>query len=190
MINKNFLLIFEGIDGTGKSSLAKYFARKTSAFYFKEPTFFRKKIFSKISHLTELFLFLAGRSETYFEIKRILKKKSVILDRSFPSTLAYQLEGRELKKVIPIKDYLKFDRLARQNIQPDLVIILDAPVEVALKRIKRKTKFEEKAFLDRVRKSYLKLANKFNWYIVDATKPLNLVKNDVLLILKKEGLLK
>jgi len=189
-MKKYKLIIFEGIDGSGKSTQAKYFAKKLNAFYFREPKFFKKEILKEIHPLTELFLFLADRSEVYSRIKNILKNKNVVLDRSFPSTLAYQLIGRNLKKLIPIDDYLKIDFLARQKIEPDLVIVFDVPVDIALKRLKKKTKFEEKKFLIKVRKAYLGLAKKFNWYVVDGTKDKNEVRKNVWLILKERGLLK
>jgi len=184
------LIIFEGIDGSGKSTQAKYFAKKLNAFYFREPKFFRREILQKIHPLTELFLFLADRSEVYSRIKGVLKNKNVVLDRSFPSTLAYQLIGRNLKKLISIDDYLKIDFLARQKIEPDLVIVFDVPVNIALKRLKKKTKFEEKKFLIKVRKAYLGLAKKFNWYVVDGTKDKKEVRKNVWLILKERSLLK
>jgi dTMP kinase len=189
-MKKYKLIIFEGIDGSGKSTQAKYFAKKLNALYFREPKFFKREILQKIHPLTELFLFLADRSEVYLRIKSVLKNKNVVLDRSFPSTLAYQLIGRNLKKLIPIDDYLKIDFLARQKIEPDLVIVFDVPVDIALKRLKKKTKFEEKKFLIKVRKAYLSLAKKFNWYVVDGTKDKNEVKKNVWLILKEKGLLK
>jgi len=187
---KNKLIIFEGIDGSGKTTQARYFARKLKAVYLREPRFFKKEILSKIEPLTELFLFLADRSEVYSQIKNILKTKSVILDRSFPSTLAYQLEGRGLKKLISLNDYLKIDFLARQNIKPDSVIVFDVSVKTALKRLKKKTKFEEEKFLLKVRKAYLNLAKKYKWYLVNGEKSITEVRDDVFSILQKLGLLK
>jgi len=193
------LIIFEGIDGSGKTTQAKYFAKKLNAFYFKEPKFFKKLILSQINPLTELFLFLADRSEVYSRIEnniRVnLRKNSsrfmyIILDRSFPSTLAYQLFGKNLQKLISLKDYLKTDLLARQNIEPDLVVVFDVPPQVALSRLKKKTKFEEKKLLVRVRKAYLTLAKKFNWQVVDGSKSKEEVRNNVFLILKEKGLLR
>jgi dTMP kinase len=198
-MKKYKLIIFEGIDGSGKSTQAKYFAKKLNALYFREPKFFKKEILQEIHPLTELFLFLADRSEVYSRIKNIIRVNPrenpresayIILDRSFPSTLAYQLIGRNLKKLISIKDYLKIDFLSRQKIKPDLVIVFDVPVDIALKRLKKKTKFEEKKFLMEVRKAYLNLAKKFNWYVVDGTKDKNEVKKNVWLILKERGLVK
>jgi thymidylate kinase len=257
-MKKYKLIIFEGIDGSGKSTQARYFAKNLNAFYFREPKFFKKEILKKIYPLTELFLFLSDRSEVYSRIKNLRrlngfktdhhgsttdkfgfetdnknkppgykpditpgyksdtsgrhpgnlsgvnpgnnnqhksvpnphKSAFIVLDRSFPSTLAYQLMGRNLKKLISIDDYLKIDFLARQKIEPDLVIVFDVPVDIALKRLKKKTKFEEKKFLMKVRKAYLNLAKKFNWYVVDGTKDKNTVRKNIWLILKEKGLLK
>jgi dTMP kinase len=193
-MKKYKLIIFEGIDGSGKSTQARYFAKKLNAFYFREPKFFKKEILQKIHPLTELFLFLADRSEVYSRIKNIIRVNPresafIILDRSFPSTLAYQLIGRNLKKLISLDDYLKIDFLSRQKIEPDLVIVFDVPVDIALKRLKKKTKFEEKKFLIKVRKAYLNLSKKFNWYVVDGLKDKNEVKKNVWLILKEKSLL-
>jgi dTMP kinase len=192
-MKKYKLIILEGIDGSGKTTQAKYFAKKLNAFYFREPNFFKKEILKEINPLTELFLFLADRSEVYSRIKNIISLRqsaSIILDRSFPSTLAYQLIGRNLKKLISIDDYLKIDLLARQKIDPDLVIVFDVSVDITLRRLKKKTKFEEKNFLIKVRKAYLSLAKKFNWYVVDGSKDKNKVRKNVWLILKEKGLLK
>jgi thymidylate kinase len=256
-MKKYKLIIFEGIDGSGKTTQAKYFAKKLNAFYFREPNFFKKEILKDINPITELFLFLADRSEVYSRIRGLNRFKTdqhgsttdkfgfetdktdnknklpgykpditpgykpdtsgrhpgnlsgvnpgnnnphksvpnprespfIILDRSFPSTLAYQLMGRNLKKWISIDDYLKIDFLSRQKIEPDLVIIFDISVDIALKRRKDKTKFEKKKFLMKVRKAYLNLSKKFKWYVIDAAKDKNKVKNDVYLILKSKGLL-
>lgn len=183
---KNKLIIFEGIDGSGKSTQAKYFAKKLKAVYLKEPFFFKKIILSPIQHLTELFLFLADRAEVYFYVEKFLKKSHVVLDRSFPSTIAYQLEGRNLKKFISLEDYLKIDLITRRNINPNLVIVLDLPVKIALSRLKRKTKFEEFIFLSKVRRTYRKYAKKFNWQIVDASLDKESVTKKISEILVKE----
>jgi dTMP kinase len=184
------LIIFEGIDGSGKTTQAKYFAKKLKAIYLREPLYFKKQILLNNNPLAELFLFLADRSLVYDQIRKFLETKNVILDRSFPSTLAYQLEGKNLKKIISIDDYLKIDLLARKGIKPDLVLVFDLPVDVALSRLKRKNKFEKKNLLTKVRKAYLDLAEKFNWYVISAGKSKEEVKNEIISILQKEGLLK
>jgi dTMP kinase len=188
---KGKLVIFDGIDGSGKTTQAKFFSKKFKALYLKESggdknlDIIKKLILKNILPLTELFLFLANRSEVFFKIKNFLNLgQNIILDRSFPSTLAYQLEAKNLKKYISIKEYLKIDLLARNGIIPDLIIIFDLPVKTALSRLKHKNKFEYKDFLEKARKAYLKLAKNFNWKLVDASLPIPQVREQIYQILK------
>lgn len=184
---KGKLYILDGIDGSGKSSLAKSLAKKFKGVYLSEPDKtsrlgkkIRKMILEeKIDALSELFLFLISRRQIYKNIAKFLAKgKIVFLDRSFPSTLAYQLEAQNLKKFIDEKTYLKIDRLTRFKLNPDLIFILDVDVKTALRRIKRKkTKFEKEKLLVAVRKAFLKLAKKHKWLVVDAKRPFEEVKD-------------
>lgn len=191
MIKKVKLIIFDGIDGSGKSTQAKLITKKIKAVYLKEPCFFKKQILKEINPLTEVFLFLADRSEVYAQVEKFLKKgRVVILDRSYPSTLAYQVLGKGLEKVISLEEYLKIDLIARKHIQPDLVIIFDLPVKIALSRLKNKTKFEKRKFLEKVRKNYLYLAKKFDWIVIDAKKDVKTVNEEILKLLKSNDLLK
>lgn len=184
------LFLFEGIDGAGKTTVAKVLAKKWSAVYLQEPgkekvrKLIRRAILQKIDPLTEVLLFLAARRETYLEIKKYLsKKKLVFLDRSFPSTLAYQLKAKNLEKIWPIEEFLAFDHLVRFHLEPELIFIFDLPVKIAWQRIKRKkTKFEEKKLLTKVRKAYLSLASKYHWQIV----PANLSLTEVIKLVDKQ----
>jgi len=184
---KGRLIVFDGIDGSGKTTQAKFFCKKFKTLYLKEPggnknlDLIKKIILKEISPLAEMFLFLANRVETFLKIKKLLKLgKSIILDRSFPSTLAYQLESKNLKKIISIDEYLKIDLLARNKIKPEVVIIFDLPVKVALSRLNSKTKFENRNFLEKTRKAYLTLSKKFNWKIIDASLPIEKVRKQIL----------
>lgn len=179
---KGKLFIIDGIDGSGKTTLAKKLAKEFRGVYSKEPGkekvrgLIRKIILQPIDPLTELFLFLADRRENYLQIKKYLQQGAIIfLDRSFPATFAYQLKAKKLEEIIPIKAYLALDHLIRFHIEPEAVIILDLPVNVALQRLQRlprqRTKFEENKFLQRVRKAFLELARKFHWQVIDANQP-------------------
>lgn len=173
---KGKLFIFDGIDGSGKTTLVQKLAKEFHGVYLREPgkqkvrALIRKAILQPIDPLTELFLFLADRRENYLQIKNYLKEgKIIFLDRSFPATLAYQLKAKKLEKIIPIQKYLILDHLVRSHIEPESVIILDLPVKVALQRLpKQKTKFEDHKFLQRVRKSFLELAKQFHWQVINA----------------------
>jgi len=129
----------------------------------------------EITHMTELLLYMASRAQlTQRVILPSLKKgKIVICDRYSDSSLAYQGYGRGLNKnMIKYLNRISTFGLAPNHygsgLVPDLTILLDVPVEISLKRKAKenrrksedrleKEKFE---FRQRVRKGYLKIAEK------------------------------
>jgi dTMP kinase len=76
-------------------------------------------------------------------------------------------------------------------IKPDLVILLDVPADIALKRkwnvlYYLPSKFEKSIeFNERVRKNYLRLAKKFHMKIIDATKSQDEIFEEVKAIVTK-----
>ncbi len=185
------LISFEGIDGSGKTTQSKklyqYLVSKgIPASLYREPggTKLGEKlreiiITEEMDERTELFLFEASRSRLITEkvIKDLEKGKIVILDRFTLSTLAYQGYG----KGIDLEVINEFNRFATRGIEPDLIVLIDVPVEVAIKRLKNRNRFEGKEFLERVRRGFLEIAkDKKNVVIIDGTKEENTVFEDVL----------
>jgi dTMP kinase len=179
---KGKLIAIEGIDGAGKTTFAKALyetlkKRGINCIFSCEPTSgpFGEKIKSalikKESNPQDLrLLFLKDRK---WHVEKIIlpaleAQKWIILDRYYPSNLAYQSS-----QGLPLKELL----IENETIAPipDLVIYLDLPLEVAFKRIgnreKRLTIFEKREFLERVTETYKKCLKLFNYLIIDATKP-------------------
>ena len=167
-------ITFEGIEGSGKSSLIaqlkKYFkSSKLEAFFSKEPggTDLGKEIRKTLLNpkysfdpTSELLLLLADRAEHVQKIIRpnLQKNKLIFCDRYLDSTLAYQGSGRNLDKKI-IKEMFK----ALDFPIPDLTILLDVPVQIGLSRARKRNKLdrfekEDLNFHENVRRSYLDLA--------------------------------
>ncbi len=105
------------------------------------------------------------------EIKRG-SNRVVVSDRFYTSTLAYQtigLTGRRRRAVI---NWIKW--LARHGTPrlplPDLVILLDTPVDISLRHLKGKKKdhFENRQKLTAIRRSYRRLAAAENWTVVSS----------------------
>ena len=104
------LIVFEGIDGSGKThhinKIKVYLKKKKIKFIIlREPggsrnsEIIRKIILGKKNNFnktTDLFLYMASRSENINLIKKNLSKKAVILDRFVDSTIAYQHYGQNL----------------------------------------------------------------------------------------------
>jgi dTMP kinase len=165
-LKKGLLIVFEGIDGAGKSTQARLLLRKLRALgcevvSFREPTRGKwgraiKRMAKTAGSLTpkeELDLFVRDRREN---VRKNLKpalaaKKVVILDRYYFSTIAYQ----GAKGIDPVYIRRLNERFA---VKPDLVFILDIAAGRGLGRIrKRKRKdllFERERYLARVRRIF------------------------------------
>ncbi|MEM4648119.1 MAG: dTMP kinase [Candidatus Pacearchaeota archaeon] len=186
-------IVIDGIDGAGKSTmaklLAKYLAKKNFKVFITHEPCKNTKIGKKIKELVRknkkfskefwITLFNQDRIE---HIENIIKPKLnmgyiVISDRYYYSTLAYQLNEKNWKKYLDRNKFLK----------PDLVFILDVYPSIGLNRIKRKkTIFEKEKFLEKVRKKFLLIYKKRkildeNIYLIDANQP----KTKVFLDIKK-----
>jgi dTMP kinase len=183
-------ITFEGGEGSGKSLQAKELYRRLRKSVIPvvlthEPggTPIGRKLGrwlkwaqgKDISPLVELFLFNACRAQSVSEVVKpnLDKGRVVISDRYADSTTVYQGYGRglELKMVRAVND------TATGGLKPDLIILLDMPVEsgLARKKVRDRDRFEREAlaFHRRVRRGYLKLAAEEpkRWLVVDAKQP-------------------
>ncbi|OQD58336.1 thymidylate kinase [Methanobrevibacter arboriphilus JCM 13429 = DSM 1125] len=94
--------------------------------------------------------------------------KVIISDRSFYSSLAYQEPSNWISE---INKYAK---------EPDLVLLLDIDVELAIERCSGEDEFEKKSFLSNVKNKYLDLANdNDNFKIINANNGPNKVQSDI-----------
>jgi len=84
---------------------------------------------------TELYLFNAARVQALERARPILEAGSWLLaDRSFISTLAYQGHGRGLD----LESVRTICQFAIQDMRPDLILLLDSPLEVTRQRIEHR----------------------------------------------------
>ena len=121
-MSKKPIIVFEGIEGTGKShhiqKISKYLKKKNKSFIqIREPggsknsEKIRKLILnnkSTFNKYTDLLLYLSARSENIQLIKKNIGKKIILIDRFSDSTIAYQHYGMgiNLKFIKNINDYL------------------------------------------------------------------------------------
>jgi len=136
-----------------------------------------------VSSEAELLMMFASRSQ-YLEklIKPAIDQgKWVICDRFTDSTYAYQGGGRQMN----IEHIAQLESLVHKNFQPDLTLLLDAPVEIGRARAAKRSaadriEAEDLAFFNRVRNMFLHRAHehpRFN--VVDATQALNEVQGQI-----------
>jgi len=193
----NGFYTFEGIDGSGKSSVMKKAARLlkergVAVEVTREPTgtWLGKAVVRSygepVSRFTEALLFMADRATHCDRIRAWIDDGKIVLsDRFTLSTVAYQ--GDSLAKAFggPEKamDYL-LSAHAPFALEPERVFLFDIDPRVGLERVTRRgrlTKFEKLEYLSRVRRNYLKLAEGAkNVTVIDASRPMDVVLAEVM----------
>lgn len=175
--NKGLFITLEGIEGAGKSTHMDYIAGllQTSGrkvLCTREPggthlgnelrniLLFRKSG-HQISEQTELLLMFAARQQHLDEVIRpaLHAGKIVLCDRFTDSTYAYQGGGRKIKSRV----IQQLEKVVHPDLKPDLTLLFDLPVRLGLERANMRSEkdsfeLEEKAFFERVRKTYLNIA--------------------------------
>jgi dTMP kinase len=175
MIKKYRYIAIDGIDGSGKTTIANLLYNELSKKYnkiilMKEPydNDLSKKIKEIIlkEHEKNLdygyllaLLFTADRSIKNIDLKKYLNNDYIVIsDRSIYSTFSYQIlyEGIDIEWLKCVSKYI---------IRPDITFILDVDPKVAVERInlrgKNITSYENIEFLRKVRENFLKLKKIF-----------------------------
>ncbi|HRG46311.1 MAG TPA: dTMP kinase [Leptospiraceae bacterium] len=171
-MNKTKFIVFEGIDGSGKSTLStmvlnSLIERNFPIVKFNEPTsfetgmkirkFLRKEI--SLSREEQIELFLADRKDSLEKnvYPNLKAGNSVILDRYFYSMAAYQSD----ESIQP--ETILHMNLNRNYPVPDLIIYLEINPEISLARTKRRNAnehFENLETLKKVSLAYEKVIPK------------------------------
>ncbi len=169
---------FEGIEGAGKSTLVAGVAERLRALdrvviATKEPggtafgdavrAVFLDPAFS-VDPIAEVMMVNASRAQLVSEVigPGLKMGATVLCDRFFDSTIAYQGFGRGLDA----EELLQICLLATNRISPDLTFLIDIPVAVSAERVlgrggSDRVEREGSAFHERVRDGYLALARRF-----------------------------
>ena len=183
-------LAFEGIDGSGKSSLIKRLSAVLSNQQIenkivREPggtkvgEGVRELLLShdyEVDALTEALLFCSQRSQLIAEVIKpeVNRGIKILSDRSAYSSVAYQGVGRGLGYEI----IYQLNDIAVNSFWPEKVVLLDIDPKISLSRQKVADRIgsDKVDFFNKVREGYLRLADEFenNFLIINAEEDLEL----------------
>lgn len=181
-------LAFEGIDGSGKSSLIKGLSEVLSNQQVKNKIVrepggtkvgegVRELLLShdyEVDALTEALLFCSQRSQLVSEVIKpeINKGTKILSDRSAYSSVAYQGVGRGLG----YETIYQLNDIAVNSFWPEKVVLLDIDPKISLSRQKIADRIgsDKVDFFNKVREGYLRLAEQFdnNFLIINAEEDL------------------
>jgi dTMP kinase len=142
----------------------------------------------------ELLMMFASRAEHLHKVilPALEAGNNVLCDRFTEATYAYQGGGRGIndRKIAELENWVQGE------LRPDLTIILDAPVETGRDRAGRRStpdriEKEQNDFFERVRQTYLQLANHYPQRIavVDASITLEQVQKQIYHVMKQHGII-
>ena len=202
--NSFFFIVFEGIEGTGKSYQIKKLTNKLYKLKYnvkntREPggshlsEKIRNLIFDKkninFDDVTDYYLMLASRNEHIkTTVKNAIKKKQILIcDRFVDSTYAYQIVGKKIKK--SVNEINKKYILGK--LKPDMTIVLKANIKTVFSRLKKrknKNKFDKlnESFYTKIQRTFIKKSNNKNYYLFDTSNNDSIIENNILkLVLKR-----
>ena len=191
---KPFFVVFEGIEGSGKSYQSNRLYQKLKQKKFpviltREPggtktaekirnvildDYFHKDSDKQFDKNTDTLLYLAARNEHLINkiLPAIKKNKIVICDRFIDSTFAYQIYGKSVSK--DLVDGIHKHILG--NIKPNLTILLTVKISKALSRLKKRKKKNRydkfsKNFYIKAQNAFVKISkkNKKKYLVLDSS---------------------
>lgn len=218
------LIILESVDGAGKggciSALKNFYkGRRDDMVFTREPggtpmaEVIRDVLLdprsAAVTPLTEMLLFYTSRAQHVNELigPALLAGKNVICERADPSTIAYQVYGRNREELLEVA--LQLSDLIWEKVMGlhsheifeskqifDGVVYLDLPPEIGLARIAAehrkngidRIEGEDLAFHTRVHEGYAwMIERKFfgPWYCIDANQPIETVQSEVISVVEK-----
>jgi dTMP kinase len=196
-MRKGILITMEGIDGSGKTTQARflknYFEKKGfNAVFTKEPggTLLGKRVreillTEEMNPVSEFLLFASDRREHVEKVilPALNAGNIIISDRFHDSSVAYQGYGRGVSL-----DFINYvHRKILENLLPDITFIVDVPPVIGLGRLGKTDRIERSGinFLKKVREGYLEMASKERrFFVVDGTKEKETVHKEIVKVVQ------
>jgi dTMP kinase len=165
-------IVLEGIDGSGKATLASILNKRISnSIALKENSDFVVEMKKNPEKAVEIFeRFCKERIEFGNKVREYLNLgKIVIVDRYYPSSVCYQIEacrerGFDCKGLIKV-----YQEYSPKWLKPDLILILNTDLETCIERIKERGELVEEDILRKAKKCYDSLSDLMDnvYYVKD-----------------------
>ena len=210
MYKKSFFIVFEGIEGSGKSYQAKILFKKLKKLINKviltrEPggtksaeiirkiilkDYFEKNKKIKFDKYTDTLLYLAARNEHLKNkiIPALKNNKIIICDRFIDSTLAYQVYGKR----VSLNFINNIHKQILGKIKPDITFVLKVKKQSFLSRLKKRRSrnrydnFPVKFYI-KAQNAFLKISkNKKDYIVLESSKNTPELQKKIFEIIKKK----
>lgn len=193
-------ITLEGMDGAGKSThiptiIAALQAKGLQVVSTREPggTVLGESLRNLLLHQpmhaeTEALLMFAARREHIAQViePALASGAYVVSDRFSDASFAYQSGGRG----VPAVKIEQLEAWVHADLQPDLTILFDVPVEVSVARLagaRSPDKFEQQdaAFFTRIRNAYLQRAEASpeRFHVINGNQPIEQVEQALMQII-------
>ena len=204
-MSKNPIIVFEGIEGSGKSlhinnvsiylkKINRKFIRIREPGGSKNSEKIRKLILdnkSSFNRNTDLLLYMSARSENISLIKKNYKKKIILIDRFVDSTIAYQHYGLD----VDIKIINFINKFLLKDIKVTFTFLNLVNSKNMIERLKKRKKLNRydkfsTVFYNKVQKGFLKISKKKNKNYLKVNSNLEIKFNKKKIINKVKELIK
>jgi len=203
-MSKKPLIVFEGIEGSGKSyhtrSVVKYLTKKKIKFInIREPggsnnsEKIRKLILdnkSTFNKNTDLLLYLSSRSENIELIKKNYGKKIILIDRFVDSTLAYQHYGMGVdRKIIELINNFLLKDITISFTFLNLVTTKNMKKRLRKRKILNRYDKFNSSFYKKVQSGFIKILKKNPKKYMQINSNLDIIDNENLILNKVKELI-
>lgn len=173
-------VVFEGVDGAGKSEVSKIVAEKLGAIHLESPTTpfssIRNHVDKKLSDKGRFYFYMASNFDLSEKILTTLRSKSIVCARYFHSTVI----GYASRQNIDIESVYKSINVTREDlINPHLTIFLNVNEDTQRKRINGRGLsensqsdykcLENERYRERLFRNYKYISEKEGWHIIDTS---------------------
>ncbi len=179
-MDKGKLIVFEGVDGSGKSHVSKLVAESLGAQHIESPLDefqqVRKYVNANTPQKGQLFFYLATNLDLSNYLEKTVQEKEVVCARYYHSSIVDYSARQDISSNALMEQYSISDS---DFFQPDLTILLYVNQDEQRNRINKRNRgvntasdklcLENDEYRTKITGKYLKIANERSWNVIDTS---------------------